>query len=127
MYASTAKRGVEQVVLKQPVPASVSESEAISDDVLVSAALEMFGEASNDAHAQPQAQAPTPAATHVAGVIKSPSNHLVSRPGLSSFSVFKPTWLVMFAKRERESTDRYSLGKELDILIWKYRVSWGRT
>eukprot|EP00752_Nemacystus_decipiens_P006822 g6124.t1 len=65
-----------KVVLKQPVPANVSESEAITDDVLVSAALEMFGEASNDSQAQPPPQAPTPAASHVAGVIKSPSNHL---------------------------------------------------
>ncbi len=50
------------------------ESEAITDDVLVSAALEMFGEASNDA----QAVMPPPPGTRVAGVIKSPSNHLVS-------------------------------------------------
>eukprot|EP00903_Cladosiphon_okamuranus_P006879 g6699.t1 len=65
-----------KVVLKQPVPASVSESEAITDDVLVSTALEMFGEASSDGQAQPQAPTPTLSATHVAGVIKSPSNHL---------------------------------------------------
>lgn len=64
------------MILKHPAPASVSESEAITDDVLVSAALEMFGEASNEPQAQ--AQAPTAAATRVAGVIKSPSNHLVS-------------------------------------------------
>eukprot|EP00903_Cladosiphon_okamuranus_P006878 g6698.t2 len=67
-----------KVVLKQPVPASVSESGAITDDVLVSTALEIFGEASSDGQAQAQLQAPTPtpSATHVAGVIKSPSNHL---------------------------------------------------
>lgn len=91
------------MVLKQPVPASVSESEAITDDVLVSAALEMFGEANNDTHAQQQAQAqaqaPTSAATHVAGVIKSPSNHLVSpSPELC---------IYLFDLRVRES--RYSL------------------
>ena len=75
------------MVLKQPVPASVSESDAITSDVLVSAALEMFGEAGSDSQAQAQPQAPTPAATHVAGVIKSPSNYLVS-PIQECLSVF---------------------------------------
>lgn len=85
------------MVLKQPVPASVSESEAITDDVLVSAALEMFGEASSDTQAQPQA--PTPAATHVAGVIKSPSNHLVSQSSALAICVVqcpKSKWSMGF-------------------------------
>lgn len=64
-----------QVTLKQPPPSSVSESEAITYDVLASAALEMC-EAGDGGSSNIQTP---PAVNGVLGVIKSPSNHLVSR------------------------------------------------
>ena len=87
---------VPQVTLKQPLPASVAESEAITDDVLVSGALEMFGgtdaegrgEGTNDggpwsrSSSSSNINRPQPGAasvtSRVTGVVKSPSNHLVS-------------------------------------------------
>ncbi|CAM9377083.1 unnamed protein product [Ectocarpus sp. 6 AP-2014] len=65
-----------KVTLKEPLPASVSECEAITDDSLVSIALETFGggeENSNNSTRRPPA---TPAESLVTGVFKSPSNHL---------------------------------------------------
>lgn len=84
--------------MKQPLPASVAESEAITDDVLVSGALEMFGgadgrgEGSNDGGSCSRSSSssninrPPPGAasgiSRVTGVVKSPSNHLVSTSAL---------------------------------------------
>lgn len=71
-----------QVNLKHPLPSSVSEAEAITDDVLVSAALEMFGGDGGDGERSNGGAQPVrviAAGSRVAGVIKSPSNHLVSR------------------------------------------------
>lgn len=84
-----------QVVLQEPAPSSVSNSEAIADDVLVCGALEMFGgtrvggggEISNDdarsrssssssVNRPPRGSAAV--TSRVTGVVKSPSNHLVS-------------------------------------------------
>ncbi|CAN0195768.1 unnamed protein product [Ectocarpus sp. 6 AP-2014] len=60
------------VTLKQPPPSGVTESEAITDDVLASAALEMC-----EAGDRGSSNVQTPPAVHgVLGVIKSPSNHL---------------------------------------------------
>ncbi|CAM9685567.1 unnamed protein product [Ectocarpus sp. 12 AP-2014] len=61
-----------RVTLKQPPTSSVSESEAITDDVLASAALEMCEAGDGDSS---NVRRP-PAMNGVLGVIKSPSNHL---------------------------------------------------
>ena len=83
------------MTLKQPLPASVAESEAITDDVLVSGALEMFGgidaegrgEGSNGgtwsrSSSSSNVNRPPPrvalVTSRLTGVVKSPSNHLVS-------------------------------------------------
>lgn len=56
------------------------EVEAITDDVLVLAALEMFsGDGDAERNSGDQPVYVTPAGSRLAGVIKSPSNHLVSR------------------------------------------------
>lgn len=82
-----------QVTLKQPLPTTVAESEAITDDVLVSEALEMFGgtgeeeggEGSSDDFSRSRSSSsrnfnrrPSGAASRVTGVVKNPSSHLVS-------------------------------------------------
>ena len=75
--------GLDQVTLNQPPPASVSDSEAINDDVLVSAALEMFavedeGKYSDSSRSSKSTNLARSMKSGVAGVAKSPSNHLVS-------------------------------------------------
>ncbi|CAN0444916.1 unnamed protein product [Pylaiella littoralis] len=96
-----------KVNLKQPLPASVSEAEAITDDVLVSTALEIFcgdgdGERSNVA----QLAHMTPAGTRLAGVIKSSSNHLA--------------WVGKIAPQDEisiplEYTVEWPTGKEIEM------------
>ncbi|CAN0120550.1 unnamed protein product [Scytosiphon promiscuus] len=63
---------VIKVTLKQPAPASVSDSHAINDDVLVSVALEMFGGGDANGGQQPWMRVNA----GVTGVLKSPTNHL---------------------------------------------------
>ncbi|CAN0048331.1 unnamed protein product [Ectocarpus sp. 12 AP-2014] len=65
-----------KVTLKEPLPASVSECEAITDDSLVSIALEMFGGGEGNSNSSTQRPPATPPGSLVTGVIKSPSNHL---------------------------------------------------
>eukprot|EP00904_Undaria_pinnatifida_P004389 jgi/Undpi1/13951/HiC_scaffold_9.g03602.m1 len=82
---------VIKVTLKQPLPTTVAESEAITDDVLVSEALEMFGgtgeeeggEGSSDDFSRSRSSSsrnfnrrPSGAASRVTGVVKNPSSHL---------------------------------------------------
>ncbi|CAN0334962.1 unnamed protein product, partial [Ectocarpus sp. 12 AP-2014] len=67
---------VIKVMLKQPLPASVSDCEAITDDALASIALEMFGSGEGNINSSAQHPPATPAGSLVTGVIKSPSNHL---------------------------------------------------
>ncbi|CAM9643751.1 unnamed protein product [Ectocarpus fasciculatus] len=64
------------VTLKQPPPASVSECEAITDDALVSIALEMFGGGEGNSNVSTQPFREGVAGHLVTGIIKSPSNHL---------------------------------------------------
>ncbi|CAM9390615.1 unnamed protein product [Ectocarpus sp. 8 AP-2014] len=65
-----------KVTLKEPLPASVSECEAITDDSLVSIALEMFGGGEGNSNNSTQHPPATPAESLVTGVVKSSSNHL---------------------------------------------------
>ncbi|CAM9996220.1 unnamed protein product [Ascophyllum nodosum] len=70
-----------KVTLNQPPPASVSDSEAINDEVLVSTALEMFAaedeDKGSDASWSSRSTNFTRSATNsISGVVKSPSNHL---------------------------------------------------
>ncbi|CAM9353479.1 unnamed protein product [Ectocarpus fasciculatus] len=67
---------VIKVNLKQPSPVSVSECEAITDDALVSIALEMFGGSEGSNNVSAQRPLATPAGSLVTGVLKNPSNHL---------------------------------------------------
>ncbi|CBN77797.1 conserved unknown protein [Ectocarpus siliculosus] len=67
---------VIKVTLKEPLSASVSECEAITDDALVSIALEMFGSGEGNINNSTQHPPATPAGSLVTGVIKNPSNHL---------------------------------------------------
>lgn len=84
-----------QVILQEPAPSSVSISEAITDEVLVSGALEMFrgtGVGRGGEGSKHEAQSRSSSSTSfslrssasaavqscVAGVVKNPSNHLVS-------------------------------------------------
>ncbi|CBN77798.1 conserved unknown protein [Ectocarpus siliculosus] len=67
---------VIKVTLKEPLPASVSECEAITDDSLVSVALEMYGGGEGNINNNTQRPPATPAGSLVTGVMKSPSNHL---------------------------------------------------
>ncbi|CAM9377234.1 unnamed protein product [Ectocarpus sp. 6 AP-2014] len=67
---------VIKVTLKEPLPASVSECEAITDDALVSIALEMFGSGEGNINNSTQHPPATPAGSLVTGVINNPSNHL---------------------------------------------------
>lgn len=72
-----------QVTLEHPALAKVSEAaEAISDEMLVDVALEMFGGDGGAGGDVASSKAPTtvPKAvkTIVAGVVKGPANHLVS-------------------------------------------------
>ncbi|CAM9996289.1 unnamed protein product [Ascophyllum nodosum] len=71
-----------KVTLNQPPPPSVSDSEAINDEVLVSAALEMFavgdeGKYSDSSRSSKSTNLARSMKSGVAGVAKSPSNHLV--------------------------------------------------
>ncbi|CBN77799.1 conserved unknown protein [Ectocarpus siliculosus] len=65
-----------KVTLKEPLPASVSECEAITDDSLVSIALETFGGGEGNSNNSTRRPPATPAESLVTGVFKSPSNHL---------------------------------------------------
>lgn len=90
-----------QVVLQEPAPSSVSNSEAITDEVLVSGALEMFGgpgaggggegskhhDTRSRFSLRPSGSAEV--TSRVAGVVKSPSNHLVSS-SITSNGALKP-------------------------------------
>ncbi|CAB1108562.1 unnamed protein product [Ectocarpus sp. CCAP 1310/34] len=90
------------VILKQPPPSSVSESEAITDDALASAALEMC-EAGDGGSSNVQTP---PAVNGVLGVIKSPSNHLVSRQ-------LERSWPIVQNAAQRNA--RRTIAERLDI------------
>ena len=91
------------MTLQEPAPSSVSDSEAITDEVLVSGALEVFGgtgvggggeRSRHDAQSRSsssrsfslQRSGSAAVKSRVAGVVKNPSNHLVS--------AFKPTGVL---------------------------------
>ncbi|CAM9649156.1 unnamed protein product [Pylaiella littoralis] len=96
-----------KVNLKQPLPASVSEAEAITDDVLVSTALEIFcGDGDGESCNVAQLAHMTPAGTRLAGVIKSSSNHLA--------------WVGKIAPQDEisiplEYTVEWPTGKEIEM------------